>query len=212
MNPATPQTQTQVHFTTLQPEHVEGALHCLAQSFMDEPILKTIQLPYEALRDFLRPRIELTAQDGLSVVAVENGKVVSAILSDDNTLEHVPYPNEGQWAPQLAPVLELLSQLHEGSAMEQDMLAQGLRFYHLFFAGTLPEGRNKGYVNRLMALSLEIARTKGFQVAMVEATSPGSQHTCRKFGYTLAHRICYQDVLILSTLGQAGLELYLLRL
>ncbi len=210
---AVPACTQGIELTVLKPAHIEGALHCLAEAFLDEPIISTSGVSYQALKDFLRPRIERTAEDGLSFVAVEKGQVVSVLFSDDNDEAPVPYPNQAQWEPQFAPIFDLLGRLHAESPIEQQMHAEGLRFYHIFFGGTLKEARKKGYLKHLMAMALDWSRAKGFQVAMVEATSPGSQHTCRSFGFTLAHKIVYADVPFLSALGgQAALELYLLRL
>jgi hypothetical protein len=212
MNSVAAQSTTRVEFSVLKPEHVAGALHCLAESFLDEPILKTLQVPYEALSDFLRPRIELTAQDGLSVVALENGKVVSTVFCDDNHDQPVPYANESQWNDLWNPILDLLEQLHHGSEVEQAMHAEGLKFYHIFFGGTLREGRRKGYLKKLVSMALDIAREKGFDIAMAEATSPGSQHTCRQLGFIQPYALNYGDIPALTALEGERLELHLLRL
>lgn len=206
------QSDTQVEFLVLRPEHVDGAVDCLAESFMDEPICRALGLPQQALADFLRPRIELTAQDGLSCVTLENGKVVSTLFNDNNHDEPVPYANEAHWKRYMDPIFEVLEQLHHGSEVEQQLHAEGLRFFHIFFGGTIQQGRRKGYLKRLMTMSLNIAREKGFDVAMAEATSPGSQHTCRTFGFVNPFALQYADIPALASIGDTALELHLLRL
>ena len=203
---------TAVEFTPLTHEHVDAAVDCLAESFMDEPICRALALPKEALLDFLKPRIEITARDGFSCVAVENGKVVSVAFNDDNSDQPVPYANSERWDAYWVPILNLLEQLHQGSQQEQQFHAEGLKFFHMFFWATLPEARGKGYLKRLVEMSLEIAKSKGFDVAMVEATSLGSQVTCRKFEFELSHALPYQGVPKLASIGNTALELYLFRL
>ncbi|TAE34687.1 MAG: hypothetical protein EAY65_01730 [Alphaproteobacteria bacterium] len=192
--------------------HMESALHCLAEAFLDEPLLKFLNIPYQATADILRPRLHTSIEQGLSVIAVEGDRVVSTIFCDDNNEDHVPYPNEQQWEGYWQPVFDLLGKLHGESVMEQAMHAQGLKFYHLFFAGTVRDARNKGHLRQLMRMSLEVARKKGFDVAMVEASSKGTQKACRDFGYELAHTVEYKDVPTLAALHDEKIELFLLKI
>lgn len=185
--------KTEILYSVLSKEHIESATECLAEAFLDEPLLKHLGLSYELLFDFLKPRVVNTAKDGLSVVAIENNVVVSAILCDDFSEDEVPYDNQDKWQSQIDPVFEVLSDLHKHSLEEQKMHADGLLFYHLFFGGTRMSSRRQGHLRKLIDMTFAIAREKEFDVMVVEASSIGTQKSCREYGFQFSNTIQYSD-------------------
>lgn len=171
-----------IEILPLTSDHAEAALSVLCQSFLDEPSMRFLAIPYEDLRRLFEPLVRLTIQDGLSLVLLENGKCVSAMLNDDfsEAYEKLPMPAS------LRPLFDFLTLLHDNPA-EREMKLRQKRCFHFFCGGTIPEGRKKGYLGMVSRAGYEHARSRGFDYVMVEATSPHTQRLCRNQGFELLH-------------------------
>lgn len=171
-----------IEILPLTSDHAEASLGVLCTSFLDEPSMRFLNIPYEDLHRLFEPLVRLTIQDGLSLVLLENGKCVSAMLNDDfsEAYESIAMPAA------LRPLFDFLTLLHD-NPVEKEMRRLKKRCFHFFCGGTIPEGRKKGYLGMLSRVGYEHARNRRFDYVLVEATSPYTQRLCRNQGFELMH-------------------------
>ena len=63
----------------------------------------------------------------------------------------------------------------------------------LWMIAVAPEARNQGIANHLTRLSLEVAKAKGFELAIIECTGFFSQSAAEKAGFKPMSELYYID-------------------
>jgi len=95
-------------------------------------------------------------------------------------------PSEFEWAvPILAMAGDVYGRYFHGQPPEPG------ESFHIFMIGVSRSFRGKDIGQRLIDLSLDLARARGYKKAVVEASGIISQHIFRKAGFTTSVEIPY---------------------
>lgn len=141
--------------------------------------------------------------------AIPLGLVVVACLDDEKTVVgafvlrdfFTPWPEEvtklfaGTTGQHLGRVIHILDERWE-KAHEEDMKRWERNPGHvidLLLLAVAPEALGKGIANNLTKLSIELARSRNFEVAVIECTGHFSQRAAEKSGFKLVAEMAYTD-------------------
>lgn len=165
-----------VTIEVLKPQHVAGATACIAATFAKgEPMSQLLGISLEEFTHFARLFIEKTAQEGLSVVAVnEQGKVIGVTVAEDYTTD--PPAGLETISEKFNPIFALLEALGEQYTSRYDV-APGTH-YHIFMCGVYQEYANQRLAQKLNLFAENIARERGYKATICEATGRISQFVC----------------------------------
>jgi ribosomal protein S18 acetylase RimI-like enzyme len=146
------------------------------EAFVDEP-------SRDSWEHFISYFTKECSSNGLSVIAVDetNGKIAGCMWNRDAAIEL----NPGVWEipPPLGNTLEALVEVERKfSESHSNGLANG-EVFELWMLAVAPHYRKNGIAAVLIETSLELARSKGFSKAVVEATGEFSYKSILKFGF-----------------------------
>lgn len=171
-------------FHKLVHSDIPEATACILNTFTtDEPMVTAQQISEAEFRTFIEPLVNKAADDGLSVVAKANEKVIGCIISEDAASE----PPEGleQVTEKMNPILDLLEQLSESYYANGNELVPG-HFYHMFIGSVYPAYSGEKITENMLKKAEDMARELGYKASVVEATGSVSQ-------YIFEHRTAYQE-------------------
>lgn len=131
------------------------------------------------------------AEEGLSIVAREDGtgEMVGALLAEDSA-SAMPEGLE-TLSPKFNPIFDILGQLD--AEYRNGKAAGPGESLHLLLLGVARHHAGRGIGHGLVAAALKTTATRGFRVAVTEATNKTSQHIFRKQGFTERVRRSYLD-------------------
>jgi ribosomal protein S18 acetylase RimI-like enzyme len=131
------------------------------------------------------------AAEGHTIVArsAETGEMAGALLTEDSS-GAAPEGME-RLSARFDPIFDLLGQLDaEYRAGRPPDPGECL---HLYLLGVASRYEGQGIARQLVAKCLELGASKGYRVAVTEATNPTSQHVFRKQGFVERVRRSYED-------------------
>ena len=179
-----PQTKDKLDFRIklLEEHEIEAAAKVIGEAFQDEVLSHTLGITPNDYVKFLKPRLQDSAKKELSLVLYEEEKILAVIFSDDFQELDFDYEDKIILENKFAPIFTYLDKLHENTK-EQELIKSGKRFYHLFFAASLREARGKGYMRNLFEKAHSLAKAKGFDYVILEASSDAIRHISQSFNY-----------------------------
>ena len=186
-------TPTQkITLEVLLPKHIEGATACIAGTFAGgEPMSQVLAVSPSEFYQFARLFIEKTAEEGLSVVAVnEEQEVVGATIAED----YMTDPPTGLEAisEKFHPIFSLLESLGERYIASQGVVPGS--HYHIFMCGVYQQYANRRLAQKLNRFAEDVARERGYRAVVCEATGRVSQFVCAsQLGMDYVDEINYQD-------------------
>ncbi len=138
---------------------------------------------------FVRLFCPKAAAEGLTLVArrADSGEMVGALLTED-CASAMP---EGldRLSPRFDPIFDILGQLgHEYWRERPPRFGEAL---HLFLLGVADSAAGKGVAQHLVARCLDHGKSRGYRLAVTEATNKVSQHIFRKQGFAERVRRSY---------------------
>lgn len=138
---------------------------------------------------FVRLFCPKAAVEGLTVVARDAGarEIVGALLTEDGA--SAPPDGMDQLSPKFKPIFDLLGQLD--TEYRADRTLRRGESLHLFLLGVAESVAGRGVAQHLVSTCLEYGASKGYQLAVTEATNKVSQHIFRKLGFTERVRQSY---------------------
>ena len=196
-----PQVQNKLDFKvkTLESNEIEEAALLIGTAFRDEVISSYLDIKPEEYAKFLKPLIKDSVKKELSLALYEGEKMMAVIFADDYLASDFDYEDKEILDIKFAPLLNYLDKLHENSK-EQELKKAGTKFYHLYFAASLREARGKGYMRKLFEESHKLAISKGFDAAIIEASSDAIRHLAISYNYEILNEAKLK--------GNAGFENY----
>ena len=159
-------------------------------SHHDPPAVATGLTPaeFEAFVRLFCPRAEA---EGLTIVArsAGTGQMIGALLAEDSA---APMPKGMHLlSPKLQPIFDILGQL--GGEYRGGNTVPAGEALHLFLLGVDPQFGGRGVAQQLVSECLKHGASKGYRVAVTEATNNVSQHLFRKQGFVDRVRRSYRD-------------------
>lgn len=132
-------------------------------------------------------------RDGLSVGLRnrDTGRVVAFLIGED--FASAPLYSEMTLSHRFQPLLCLLEQLDEWYR-ERYGVVPG-RIFHSYMLGVEPGHAGRGLATLVARESERLARARGFERVLAEATGVGSQRVTEKLGYTRRFGIEYRSYL-----------------
>jgi ribosomal protein S18 acetylase RimI-like enzyme len=143
---------------------------------------------FEELIQLFTPK---AAADGLTIVArsAETGEMCGVMLTEDSAsslpdgLEHL--------SSKFDPIFDILGQL--GEAYRSGEAVRPGESIHLFLLGVSRRFAGRGIAQQLVAECLANGISRGYRVAVTEATNKISQHVFEKQGFVERVRRSYGD-------------------
>lgn len=177
-------------FALLEVKDVDDVVELIAQGFTDgsEPTALALGLGPENLKQFVEALLPKFLGEGLSIVArdAHTGEIVGAQLNDEVSMDLPIEPSQFEWA---VPILAMAGDVY--GRYFQGQPPQPGESFHIFIIGVSRSFRGKDIGQRLIDLSLGLARGRGYKKAVVEASGIISQHIFRKAGFTTRVEIPY---------------------
>jgi len=174
------------------PGDADNLTRLLAETFSrrDPPAVAAGLTPAE-FEAFVRLWCPKAAAEGLTVVAQDANtqELAGALLAEDSA---TPWP-EGidTLSPKFEPIFDILGQL-DGEYRTDRNPVPG-ESIHLFLLGVAESAAGRGVAQHLVSTCLANGVSRGYRVAVTEATNPVSQHVFRKLGFTERVRRSYAD-------------------
>jgi len=163
----------------------------LAEAFArhDPPAVAVGITPGE-FEEFLR-LFSSAGQQGLTTIArdTSTGVMAGALLTEGACA--APRLGTIRLTKKFDPIFDLLGQL-DAQYRSGKSVRPG-EYLHLFFLGVAEEFAGLGVAQTLVARCLENGLTKGYRVAVTEATNRVSQHIFRKLGFVERVKLSYGD-------------------
>jgi len=131
--------------------------------------------------DFVLLYCPKAAVEELTVVArlAGTGELVGALLAEDGSSG--PPDGMDRLSQNFAPIFDILGELdHE---YRGDQAVRPLQTLHLFLLGVSPKVAGQGVAQQLVTRCLEQGASRGYRLAVAEATNKVSQHILRKQGF-----------------------------
>lgn len=141
---------------------------------------------FEAFVQLFCPK---AAVEELTVVAklATTGELVGALLAEDGS--SAPPDGMDELSESFGPIFEILGELD--SEYRGDQEVRPLETLHLFLLGVSPQVAGQGVAQQLVTRCLEHGASRGYQLAVTEATNKVSQHIFRKQGFVERVRRSY---------------------
>ena len=170
-----------MHFDVLQPADLAETVSVLGETFAhrDPPAVALELTPLE-FEFFVRQYGPKAVDERLTIVArSDNGELAGALLAEDSATAAPESLN--QISPKFDPIFDILGQLD--SEYRSTRSIQAGEAIHFFLLGVSPRFAGRGVAQGLVSACLTNGMSKGYRLAITEATNKTSQHVFRKLGF-----------------------------
>lgn len=177
-----------IHYRIMQPHDIDAAAACISNSFTQhEPLTHFLDISKRDFTVYVTNICQQIVNQQLSMIAESNGEIIGVRLA----ARHQSYKNPVFPCVQMITVAALFEQLHQPS---QQQNKKGEQRLHLIMMGVNEEYHNHGIAQQLLHQTLANARQRGYQHAIVEATSSITQHIfVSKLGFRVVNEIAYKN-------------------
>ena len=186
--------KNEISYSLLDEKNIEEIIALLTEHFVKtEYLIKGCNFTYEEFEPFCRIYCEASIVNKLSIIALDDatGELVGYSINEDpNTSDSV--------SPDF--LLDVSDKYHILFSVLNDLNTKFLNVemtpgnsLHLYLLGVNPEFQGKGIGKTLVHVTEMVARDRGFNYILVEATSPGTKPICEKLGYESLGNIPYKD-------------------
>lgn len=178
-----------VHCRVMKKTDEHSAVACIVQAFtQSEPMSSFLQIDPKLFTYFVKQLFSDIVAEELSIVACdEEENIIGVRLVSEysfipertqSSLAHIP--------ESIRAILALLDSLHP-------VLLPAERCIHLKMMGVNADARNLGVAQKLLLATFAQAKNKGYDYAIVEASSDITQHIfINKFQFTVLKKVHYQ--------------------
>jgi hypothetical protein len=185
-------------YALLQPSHKEEVADIFTHSFCNfEPMTHFLNMDYKSYRNFALAVTENAIEDGISIVALDKGKVIACALSEDLAQ---PKPIPLDFDPKFKYIVALLDSLGTH-------FFQGKQFFrndiaHLFITAVAEKYQRLGISKQINFRAMDLAAHKGFKQVYCELTNiynekgiiPYMTNIKRLIGSCVYHDFCCDGV------------------
>lgn len=175
-----------IQYRIMQPQDIDAAAECIGNTFTQhEPLTHFLNISKRDFTIYVRHICQLIVGQQLSMVAESDGRIIGVRLA----ARHQSYKSPVCPCVQMITVAALFAQLHQ-HAQQYDTQHR----LHLIMMGVDEAFHNHGIAQQLMQKTLANARQRGYQLAIVEATSSITQHIfVNKLGFRIVNEIAYKN-------------------
>lgn len=130
-------------------------------------------------------------EDGLTIVArsADTQQMIGALLTEDSASP--PPDGTEQLSRKFDPIFDILGQL--ATTYRDGTDPRPGEVLHLFLLGVAGSAGGRGVAKQLVTTCLANGLTRGYRLAVTEATNSVSQHIFRKLGFMERVRQSYRD-------------------
>lgn len=180
-----------MRFDVLQPADVAEMVSVLGETFAHrDPPAVAVELAPSEFEFFVKQYGPKAIDERLTIVARSGtGELAGALLAEDSATAAPESLN--QISPKFDPIFDILGQL-DGEYRSTRNIQAG-EAIHLFLLGVSPRFSGRGVAQGLVSACLTNSMTRGYRLAMTEATNRTSQHVFRKLGFVERVRRPYAD-------------------
>lgn len=171
-----------VEYAVCEPRDTAEVGQLLAESFTrHDPPAVAVGLSSEEFEAFVSLWLPGAGVDRLTIVArdVASGRLAGALLTDD-AARPLPLGIEGI-SQKFDPIFDLLDQID--TEYRQGTSIHPGRYLHLFLLGVADQFTRRRIGQHLVTACLTNGATRGYMMAVTEATNPVSQHIFRTLGF-----------------------------
>lgn len=158
--------ETPYEFSVLQDQHIDETVDVFTKSFCrSEPMTKYLDMDEEKYKVFARAVVEKARDDQISIVALDQGKVIACALSED-LVKPGAIPD---FDPKFIYILSLLESL--GENFFKDKVISPNQIAHLFITAVHEDYRGLGLSKQVNFRAMDLAAQKGFDFIYCELTN-----------------------------------------
>jgi GNAT superfamily N-acetyltransferase len=173
-----------VKYDLLTENYREGVVECLARSFFENDVLGVaLGIGLWDWRNFFCEAVGKSIEDKLSIVALDDDKIIGANLSYN--FERYS-PDDYNIIRSFIPISEFMNCLYE------DYDVHG-RVLHFSYVGVIPGYLKKGIAFEMANRNIELARSECYDRIILEASSPYSQINAFKLDFGKVKEIFYKN-------------------
>jgi len=181
-------TENGITYRIMTPADAEATLPMVAQAFKDgEPTTGAGGATLKDFEVFCEMYVPPMAEAGLSVLAVDTatGNILGAHLNEDYStpdppeLEAYLAAADGNWEPTFTMIMELEEKFNSDWGIPEVKPAG--KWLHMWLLAVGPESKGKGIGSKLVCLTVEMAKGKGYLCAFGECTGGASTHLMTKY-------------------------------
>ncbi|ARV59000.1 hypothetical protein BZZ01_10445 [Nostocales cyanobacterium HT-58-2] len=181
-----------VQYELFHPDSRNEMALLVAEAFThSEPLTINQGFSIDEFADFIRFVGGWAEQEKLTVIArdKQTHKLLGVLISGDfasaSYLENYDISDNN-----FPPIFELLGEL-EAQYTQGKSIYPG-EYLYLYMLAVSPQRRGEKIAQNLVQTSLEYGISKGYRMAVTEATNSTSQHVFRKLGFVDRHEILYK--------------------
>lgn len=181
-----------VDYDVAKPSDSDDIVRLLASVFSEsEPPAVAMALSFRDMEQFLQLVVPGILLYELTVISrsQDTGQLTGVLLTDDFALP--PALDLSQINSNFLPILSMLEILDE--QFRRDRTVSSGEYVHLFMLAVDGQFAGRGIGKGLVKACLDVARRKGYRMALTEATGKVSQHIFRTSGFADRFSVSYQD-------------------
>jgi len=188
----------------LKNEHIDEVANLVTDVFVHfEPMTAFLCIKEKTFHDyFLLPWL-VNSKMELSLVAIQNKKIVAALLNEEIILPVIQH-NDQINVPGMEPIFELLGEMEdkwfatiEGQSYgcysnEQSECRIQCKVFHMFMVAVDEKYRMNGLAHQLLTQSIKYAEENGYNYIIAEATGIASQKAFYRLGFQCLESYNYE--------------------
>jgi ribosomal protein S18 acetylase RimI-like enzyme len=171
-----------IEYGTYTAPDEDDMVRLLGQVFSrHDPPAVAVGLEPSEFESFVRLFCPKAAAEGLTIVArlAGTGELVGALLTEDGASD--PPGGMDRLSKKFEPIFDILGQL-DAEYRSKQALRPG-ESLHLFLLGVAESVAGRGVAQKLVENCLMHGASRGYRLAVTEATNKVSQHVFRKHGF-----------------------------
>ena len=184
--------QIELRFEIAGPNCLEPLVECVQQCFpapRGETMAQVLNIGKEDYLLYTQWVCEKAIGDRLSWVAKNHEEEIVGFCINES-MKTAPEYSRLPISVKFQPLMKLLEDLDHQYLKQPPVPIENI--FHLYMLGVIPRKSGAGIAKELITLSLNLAKTSGFLVAIAEATGMASQKICCDLGFTKEVSIAYK--------------------
>lgn len=195
---------TNISYYILAEKDVIAAARCIARNFVDEPLVKHLNISENEFYPFAEVFCKKAVKDKLSFVAKNHhGNIIGCVITED-MYENITLPQD--LTPKFQPILAILEQLTAYALDKFNLKFKKNEILHGVFEAVDRTYRGTDVAANLIATSVDIAMKRGYKYYYSEVAPAAYKMLNKVVDYKSLNSIKYKDFLYCDYKPFAGLE------